>query len=106
MTTYVSRLVSVDARQFHGGVSNATPLMEWINGNGGKAVWCGALPPRYRLDGHMTHPGLPESLRIKTQDGWLMAHAGDYIIRHPKGYFYPYNQEDFEELYVEDSNHG
>jgi len=103
MTKYVSRLVAIEARQFNGGIADATAVMEWINSNGGVSVWCGALAARESLDGRTKHTGLPESLRVKTPDGWSMLYLGDYVIRHPKGYFYRYDQVDFEELYIEEA---
>lgn len=99
MTQYRNRPVLIDAQQFLGGVINAGPILKWINENGGKAVWCGAIPEHKSQDGRMKHQGLPESLRIKTQDGWMMTYEGDFIIRTEKGCFYPCRPDDFDEMY-------
>lgn len=101
MTKFVSRLVAVDAMKLESGIAGAQPVMDWINGNGGKSVWCAAMPSRTNSDGRVKHQGLPESLRLRTPDGWQMVYLGDYVIRNPKGQFYKYDQIHFEELYVE-----
>jgi hypothetical protein len=102
MKTYRNRPVVVEAEIFHVGVLNAQPILHWIKSNGGTAVWCGAMPPHHRADGRVKHPGLPESLRIRTPSGWEQAFDGDYIVHESQGRFIPLSPEDFHIMYVED----
>lgn len=99
MKTYRIRSVAVEAQVYRNGLTNATPILKWIKENGGTAVWCGAMSPQQSQDGRTKHPGLPESLRIKTSSGWMMAYDGYYIVQTEAGSFYPFNPPEFDRVY-------
>ncbi len=41
---------------------------------------------------------------IKTLEGEMKVHPGDYVVKGSKGEFYPVNKEIFNELYEEVNN--
>lgn len=104
MKMYRNRPVLVEAQIVKSGVTSATPILKWIKENGGTAVWCGAMPEHQNEDGRIKHPGLPESIRVKTPDGWIMAYAGYYIVQTSASCFYAFTKEDFLGMYEEDPN--
>lgn len=99
MKQYQHRVNSIEAQQFKGGVTDATHILHWINTNGGKGVWCGATSPRSNLDGRIKHPGLPETLRIRTKKGWELIQVGEYVVRNAQGEFAPCDPTTFEATY-------
>lgn len=88
MTEYRHRAILIEAQQFIGGITDASRILTWINNNGGKAVWCGATSPHTNSDGRVKHPGLPETLRIRTTHGWEMINVGDYAVQDDQGEFF------------------
>lgn len=99
MSNYTHRARSIEAQQFKGGVTDASRILKWINTNGGKAVWCAATVPYTNADGRVKHPGLPETLRIRTAKGWEMIDVGDYAIRDDQGKFSTCDQSTFDATY-------
>ena len=99
MKKYNHRPMTVDAQQFKGGVTDASSILNWINTNGGKGVWCGAMAPHSNSDGRIKHPGLPETLRIRTHNGWEQIHIGDYVVRTDTGIFSPCDAVTFDRDY-------
>jgi hypothetical protein len=99
---YTARPLTVEAQQFKGGIVDAGPILQWINTNGGKGVWCGAVRPNVKAEGRIQHPGLPESLRIRTNKGWETINIGDYIVRSEEGKFFPCSSETFNKTYESD----
>jgi hypothetical protein len=99
MRKYSHKPHVVEAQQFKGGVNDAAPILNWINTNGGKGVWCGATQPSVKAEGRIKHPGLTESLRIRTKHGWQSIQVGDYVIRNAQGEFEPCESIIFERDY-------
>jgi hypothetical protein len=63
------------------------------------ADWCGGLLTVIPRNGDDSNIELVISL--KTIDGEMLAHLGDYIIKIKDGFFYPCNAETFEKMYEE-----
>lgn len=99
MKKYQTRTKLVEAQQFKGGVTDASHILKWINTNGGRAVWCGATAPYTNADGRVRHPGLPETLRIRTWSGWEMVDIDDYVIRNDQGLFVKCDAKTFDTRY-------
>lgn len=99
MSEYRHRPHVIEAQQFKGGVIEAAPILNWINSNGGKGVWCGATQPYVKSERRIAHPGLPETLRIRTRKGWELIPVGDYVIRNEQGEFEPCSSIIFERNY-------
>lgn len=99
MKKYTTKPHIVEAQQFKGGISNASPILNWINMNGGKGVWCGATQPQVKAAGRIKHPGLPETLRIRTKNGWQLVPVGDYVVRNEQGEFEPCTSAMFDHTY-------
>lgn len=59
----------------------------------GMGMECGGF------SGHVKHPNLCHSLRIKTLEGYHNAKLGDFIIKGVKGEFYPCKPDIFEMTY-------
>lgn len=99
MKKYRSKPNVVEAQQFKGGINDATLILNWINTNGGKGVWCGATQPHVKAEGRIKHPGLPETLRIRTRNGWEQIPVGDYVVRNAHGEFEPCEAAIFDRDY-------
>jgi hypothetical protein len=102
MKMYRSRVFIIDAETFTGGIANAREILNWVNHNGGTAVWCGSIPPYQYADGRVKHHGVPESLRLKTPTGWRMINIGDIIAQISPGKFDSFTKEGFDHLYEEE----
>ncbi|QED11622.1 hypothetical protein PP914_gp133 [Arthrobacter phage Qui] len=100
MKKYRAKPHVVEAQQFKGGIIDATPILNWINTNGGKGVWCGATRSHVKnSERRITSPGLPETLRIRTRNGWELIQVGDYVVRNEQGEFEPCPSAIFERDY-------
>jgi hypothetical protein len=99
MKQYQHRVSSIEAQQFKGGIADASHILNWIHSNGGKGVWCGATVPYTNSDGRIKHPGLPETLRIRTPHGWEMVGVGDYVVRNEQGGFSKFDSATFDSTY-------
>lgn len=99
MKKYVHKPHVVEAQQFKGGVDDAAPILKWINTHGGKGVWCGATRPHVKAEGRIASPGLPESLRIRTRNGWQSILVNDYVLRNAEGEFELCTKDLFERDY-------
>jgi hypothetical protein len=98
--TYTAKPHVVEAQQFKGGINNASPILNWINTNGGKGVWCGATRSHVKAgERRITSPGLPETLRIRTRKGWELVPVGDYVVRNEQGEFEACSLTIFERNY-------
>ena len=75
------RPVVVDARRWDGTASSATPIIDWILGNGQTA--------RYR----------DTDIGIDTLEGTMSAAPGDWVIRGTAGEFYPCKPDIFADIY-------
>lgn len=92
MTIARKKPVAVEARQWTGGVKEASPIITWIYQGGYEAKWS---------DGHVDEDGraFPEQIHITTLEGVMAANAGDWIIRGIKGEFYPCKPDVFADSY-------
>jgi len=76
--------VTVEAHQWDGSATEATPIINWILACGGTA--------RY-------HDEPSAALRIDTLEGTMAADPGDWVIKGVKGEFYPCKPDIFEATY-------
>jgi hypothetical protein len=83
MPSFVKKPVVIDAHQWIGTASGATPIIDWILLHDGTA--------RYHEDGPY--------LAIDTLEGTMRADPGDWIIKGVKGEFYPCKSDIFEATY-------
>lgn len=86
---YRKKPVVIEAWPWNGTPEGATPIIDWVLGNGGTA--------RYRdeSDG----PGESTVLAIDTLEGPHLARSGDYVIKGVAGEFYPCKPDIFEKTY-------
>lgn len=89
---YRKRPVVIEAIQWDGTPTAATPIIDWILAGGGTA--------RY----HNIETVLPQSIYIDTLEGTMRAEPRDWIIRGVQGEFYPCKPDIFAATYepVED----
>lgn len=80
--------VEVEAVRWDGTTTAAGPIVEWINRNGGIAVYGGRSPV---VDGGY--------IEVITLEGQMRAIARDWIIRGVQGEFYPCKPDIFEATY-------
>lgn len=104
MPRYRKKPIVIEAKQFVGGATNATPIIDWILEGDHTARWHEAEEAWVSEDGMQGHSASPEYLAINTLEGTMTADPGDWIIRGVKGEFYPCKPDIFEATYesVED----
>lgn len=85
---YRKNPVAIEARQWEGGATNATPIIDWVLSHGGTA--------RYHEedDAHFEH------LQIETLEGVMRTSPGDYVIRGVQDEFYPCKPDIFADTYT------
>lgn len=81
MPLFRKKPVTIEARQFDGGLDTARELANWCNGGVGA-----------------TGPGQP-AINIYTLEGTMQALPGDWIIKGVKGEFYPIKDDIFRSTY-------
>lgn len=91
--------VNIEAVQFPAGGMGQAEVARWVRDNGGDA----------RLyDGNVRQLETPTvdgsyylwvSMSIKTLEGTMHAHPGDYIIKGVEGEFYPCRPDIFQKTY-------
>lgn len=96
--TYRKKPVEIEAVQFAGGASAATPLIDWMLGNGATASWHEAYELVVDAATGLAKQ-VPEGIRISTLEGDMLATVGDWIIRGVQGEFYPCKPDIFEATY-------
>ncbi len=90
---YRKKPVVIEAMQWDGSATSATPVINWILEHDGTATY-----HEHLMDGDfIAHPD--PYLHIKTLEGVITASANDFIIRGVKGEFYPCKPDIFEETY-------
>lgn len=95
---YRSKPVEIEAFQWVGTPEAATPILNWIDDNGGTANWTEAHEGYSGADG--SYPEQPEdAILIRTLEGEMRATAGDWIIRGTEGEFYPCKDSVFRRKY-------
>ena len=89
--------VEIEAMQWPGGATLATPVINWILENGGTARYHEerTIPASWPLP----EEHVPESIAIDTLEGQMSASAGDWIIKGINGEFYPVKADIFQKTY-------
>lgn len=95
---YRKKPVEIEAWHWEGGPAAATPIIDWVLGNGATATWTEAHEGYEGPDGK-GYPAEPECIRIDTLEGVMRASVGDYVIRGVMGEFYPCKPDIFEATY-------
>lgn len=85
--------VEVEAMQWDGTADGATPIIDWVLQNGGRA--------KYYCSHDMGCPGTLEghTISIRTLEGSMQTSPGDWVIRGIKGEFYPCKPDIFAATY-------
>jgi hypothetical protein len=84
---FVKKPVEIEAMQFDGSKESSDQILEWINGNGGKA--------REYFSSDESKRGI----LIDTLEGGMTGSLGDWIIQGVEGEFYPCKPAIFEKTY-------
>lgn len=100
---YRKKPVEIEAMQWDGTATEATPIIDWIISGGASAWWDephGEI--RHELsDGTVQGcPMSPGGLFVNTLEGVMRADNGDWIIRGVQGEFYPCKPEIFAATYA------
>lgn len=101
MGMYRKKPVVVEAMQFQGGATNATPIIDWILAGDGTATWNEEFPGWVSPDGETGYGPEPEGISVTTLEGVMSASVGDFIIKGVVGEFYPCKPDIFEKTYTE-----
>lgn len=92
---YRKKPVAVEAMQWDGTASGATPIIDWILACGGTASYMCSDPNRCAENDRDT----PHSIAIETLEGTMCGGLHDWIIKGVKGEFYPCKPDIFEATY-------
>lgn len=87
--------VVIEARQWDGTASGATPLIDWMLAADTTARY--HEPEEVHVDRRREY--LPPKIAIDTLEGVITASPGDWIIRGVQGEFYPCKPDIFEATY-------
>jgi hypothetical protein len=90
MSMFRKKPVVIEARQWNGTASGATPIIDWI--------LTGERSARYH-DAADAVPDARTEIAIDTLEGTITASPGDWIIRGVQGEFYPCKPDIFEATY-------
>jgi hypothetical protein len=80
----------VDARQFKGGVHNASSLILWIESGIGRAIFVEETDERFE--------------RVMVDEGlnkWTPAYVGDWVVRNQNGGFEVVRPQTFDSDYTQ-----
>ena len=88
---FTKRPVTIEAIQWDGTPSGATPIIDWILNHDHSAD--------YWAPGEWDHETNVAYIRITTLEGNMIASRGDWIIRGVRGEFYPCKPGIFAETY-------
>ena len=91
--------VVIEAMQFTGGATQATPIIDWILAGDGTADWREERPEIRVSGGELAQRFDAEHLTIQTLEGHMRADVGDWIIRGVAGEFYPCKPDIFAATY-------
>ena len=91
---YRKKPVEIEAMQWDGTATGATPIIDWVLGHGGTARFSCSQPEcgPYK-------PEKPHTIAIDTLEGAMHASPGDWIIRGVAGEFYPCKPDIFAATY-------
>lgn len=99
-TTFRKKPVEVEAMCFAIDATNATPIVDWITANDGKARHIEALSIGLSGAGQPDATRTsPDRIAIHTLEGVITASPGDWVIRGVQGEFYPCKPDIFEATY-------
>lgn len=101
MAKYRKKPVEIEARQWDGTASDATPIIDWVLTNGATARYHEEDSGRTPANTPWHDPGF---IVIDTLEGRMSAREGDWIIRGVQGEFYPIKPDIFEQTYEEVSD--
>ena len=88
---FTKRPITIEAMQWDGTPSGATPIIDWILNHDHSAG--------YWAPGEWDHETNAAYIRITTLEGNMIASRGDWIIRGVQGEFYPCKDAIFRETY-------
>ena len=88
---FTKRPVTIEAIQWDGTASGATPIIDWILNHDHSAD--------YWAPGEWDHETNAAYIRITTLEGNMIASPGDYVIRGVQGEFYPCKPDIFTQTY-------
>jgi hypothetical protein len=98
---YRKKPVVIEAMRWDGTADGATPIINWIDGQGATANYRCADPDRCSVHGGDS----PHYIAINTLEGTMLASLGDWIIRGVRGEFYPCKPDIFEATYEPVADH-
>lgn len=94
---YTKRPVTIEAIQWDGTQSGATPIIDWILDHDHSAD--------YWAPGEWDHEANAAYINITTLEGNMIASRDDWIIRGVQGEFYPCKDAIFRETYEPTAEH-
>ena len=94
---FTKRPVTIEAIQWDGTPSGATPIIGWILSHDHSADYC--------APGEWDHETNAAYIRITTLEGNMLASRSDWIIRGVQGEFYPCKPDIFEATYEPAAKH-
>ncbi len=95
---YTKRPVTIEAIQWDGTASGATPIIDWIINHDHSA--------EYWAPGEWDHETNAAYINITTLEGNMIASRGDWIIRGVQGEFYPCKSDIFDATYQPAAEHA
>ena len=94
---FTKRPITIEAIQWDGTPSGATPIIDWILNHDHSAG--------YWAPGEWDHETNAAYIRITTLEGNMIASRGDWIIRGVQGEFYPCKPDIFAQTYQTATEH-
>lgn len=95
---FTKKPVEIDAWQFEGGASSATPIIDWVLAGNGNATWSETYDDWDPVAKEYFE--VPEAITITTLEGLMQCQVGDWVIKGVKGEFYPCKPDIFEQTYT------
>lgn len=95
---YRKKPVVIEAMQWDGTTTGATPVIDWILSSGGTARFHAYQPPTLSK-GKVVRDEVPAAIVIDTLEGSMFATRDDFIIKGVQGEFYPCKPDIFEATY-------
>lgn len=98
--TFRKKPVEIQSMQWDGTAEGATPIIDWILGQGGSATYHCA----HDIGGRCPGTASMHTIGIRTLEGTMQARQDDWIIRGVQGEFYPCKPDIFAQTYEEVSS--
>ena len=99
MAEYRKKPVVIEAEQWDGTAAGATPIINWILEGDSTATYREEKKEIRASNGELAQIAHPACIRIRTLEGVMEAHPGDYIIKGVQGEFYPCKPDIFAATY-------